>query len=155
MTQEQISTLKQIREAFQWTWDNMATPHTSDHFNVPANGIQAIDNLIEQPASPAATVRGAEEITTACEAKYDKFFGSGYWEDQYKKDIVIFATQFYNEYASQSGYTRQQVSDAWDRGQSYGYAQCQHDHGGMSSDEWNYVLDKQTFLNSIKTPEIK
>jgi hypothetical protein len=62
MTQEQISTLKQIREAFQWTWDNMATPHTSDHFNVPANGIQAIDNLIEQAASPAAPVRGAGEM---------------------------------------------------------------------------------------------
>lgn len=51
--------LKEIREAFQWTWDNMDKPHTSDHFNIPASGIQALDNLIEA-AQPSSGNEGEE-----------------------------------------------------------------------------------------------
>lgn len=63
-----LKELKEIREAFQWTWDNMDKPHTSDHFNIPANGIQALDNLIEaaQPSSGNA----GEENKPANDFKY-------------------------------------------------------------------------------------
>jgi hypothetical protein len=40
--------LKEILEAFKWTFDNMGTPHTSDHFNIPANGIKMLEDLIEK-----------------------------------------------------------------------------------------------------------
>lgn len=39
--------LKEILEEFQWTWDNMGSPHTSDHFNRPANGIKILEDLIK------------------------------------------------------------------------------------------------------------
>jgi hypothetical protein len=117
----------------------------------------------QQPASPAANVRGMEEIAEELWDKHSKMIDDDIssLSEVASTDIITRSAfkdailDFQLQYASQSGYTLAQVSDAWDRGQSYGYAQCQHDHGGMSSDEWNYVLDKQTFLNSLKTPEIK
>lgn len=41
-----IKELKEILECFEWTWDNIGTPHTSDHFNIPANGIKMLEDLI-------------------------------------------------------------------------------------------------------------
>lgn len=37
--------------------------------------------------------KGGEDLQMRIEAKYDTFFGTGYWEAQYKKHIVIFAKQ--------------------------------------------------------------
>lgn len=44
--------LKEILECFEWTWDNMGTPHTSDHFNIPANGIEMLRRLIDENEKP-------------------------------------------------------------------------------------------------------
>lgn len=38
--------LKEILQAFKWTFNNMGTPHTSNHFNIPANGIKTLEDLI-------------------------------------------------------------------------------------------------------------
>jgi len=43
-----VDRLKDILEAFQWTWDNMQKPHTADHFNIPANGIADLERLIDE-----------------------------------------------------------------------------------------------------------
>lgn len=42
-----VNQLRDVRDAFQWTFDKMGTPHTADHFNIPANGIQLLDSIIE------------------------------------------------------------------------------------------------------------
>jgi hypothetical protein len=59
------------------------------------------------------------------------------------------------QYASQSGYTLAQVSDAWDAA----WAHCKEVHN-PETDEWGNRMKakspgKQEFLNSLKTPEIK
>lgn len=54
-----IEELKEIKAAFQWTWDNMSTPHTADHFNIPANGLTSLDAIIE--AGYAASPQSSEE----------------------------------------------------------------------------------------------
>lgn len=41
-----LEALKRVKDDFQWTWDNMGKPHTSDHFNRPANGIKEIEDTI-------------------------------------------------------------------------------------------------------------
>jgi len=47
--------LQKIREAFQWTFDNMGKEHTPDHFNIPANGIEMLDRLMsESPSTQVA-----------------------------------------------------------------------------------------------------
>ena len=51
--------LKEILEAFKWTFDNMGTPHTSDHFNIPANGIKMLEDLLD------CSSREVSEITKA------------------------------------------------------------------------------------------
>lgn len=62
-----LKVLKEIREAFQWTWDNMGNPHNEDHFNIPANGIQRLDDLINEfkPAQPSSGNEGEQENTKA------------------------------------------------------------------------------------------
>lgn len=37
------------------------------------------------------------KIREEAEKKYDEFFGTGYWEEQYKKHIVEFTKQFAQE----------------------------------------------------------
>lgn len=39
-----------------------------------------------------------QRIREEAEKKYDEFFGTGYWEEQYKKHIVEFTKQFAEEY---------------------------------------------------------
>jgi len=38
----------------------------------------------------------------AIEDKYDEFFGDGYWEKEYKEQIVIFATQCLEQFGQSS-----------------------------------------------------
>ena len=38
------------------------------------------------------------------ESKYDEFFGNGYWEKQYKQQIVIFAMQCLDSFNSQASH---------------------------------------------------
>ena len=39
--------LDSILSDTQWMWDNLDKPHTADHFNIPANNIEAIKRVIE------------------------------------------------------------------------------------------------------------
>jgi hypothetical protein len=70
-----VEQLKEIRNAFQWTFDNMGTPHTSDHFNVPANGITEVDMLIELIEAQPAAVPDVSVLTDALE-KVSKYGSS-------------------------------------------------------------------------------
>lgn len=54
---EMVKELTEIKKAFQWTWDNMDKPHTADHFNTPANGIEQLDRLIAS-LPPTGKVEG-------------------------------------------------------------------------------------------------
>lgn len=38
--------LKSSKDELEWMWDNMGKPHTSDHFNRPANVINEINAFI-------------------------------------------------------------------------------------------------------------
>jgi hypothetical protein len=134
--------------------------------------------FIESP-SPAATVRGAEEvldkyvrnpenknkIITAMQ-EYAKTQHPVMTKDQriqfniwlvdymHLKDSVAWQivrhVQRYVQCPPEpsSGYTLAQVSDAWDAGQHWEYAEGE----ALSP---NPYPDKPTFLNSLKTPEIK
>ena len=52
-----IQKLKKIKEAFQWTWDNQGTEHTPDHFNIPANGIELLIEVIEEAKTREGEMR--------------------------------------------------------------------------------------------------
>ena len=68
--------LKEILECFEWTFDNMGTPHTSDHFNMPANGIEMLRRLIDEI-----------EKTKPCECGCDTETGRIYCTKKYFKQI--------------------------------------------------------------------
>jgi hypothetical protein len=38
--------LKSSKDDLEWMWDNMGKPHTSDHFNKPANAINEINAFL-------------------------------------------------------------------------------------------------------------
>lgn len=46
--EELVEALKNAKNDLQWTWDNMGKPHTSDHFNIPANGIHQIEEVLSK-----------------------------------------------------------------------------------------------------------
>jgi hypothetical protein len=83
MNNNQIKILSEIRVAFQWTFENMATPHTADHFNVPANGIKALDDLIDH--YQAIGGQGEDEA--------EKFFKSE-CDRQYNERKGVFSDPF-------------------------------------------------------------
>lgn len=60
MSVDQVERLSEVLKAFQWTFDNMATPHTSDHFNIPANGISLLTAILmeEVEVPPAKDIHG-------------------------------------------------------------------------------------------------
>ncbi len=39
-------TLWDIHAHFKWTFESMGTEHTADHFNIPANGLQMLEEFI-------------------------------------------------------------------------------------------------------------
>jgi hypothetical protein len=103
--------------------------------------------LAPESLSPVQPVRGAEEILKEAEKIFKGMRdspkdGAGlhylqktvFWED---------LESFIKRYMSKFGYTLAQVSDAWDAGQRFEYAD------GECFDP-NPYPDKQTFLNSLK-----
>jgi hypothetical protein len=106
-------------------------------------------------------VRGAEEITEELWDKHSQFvdddidslsmFASTCVITKSGFNAVIKDFQF--EYVSQFGYTLAQVSDAWDACKKRLLYEEVTD--GHPDKEKYYAPDKQTFLNSLKTPEIK
>jgi hypothetical protein len=88
--------------------------------------------------SPAATVRGAEEgFLDVLKRHSNEKTRTPFPFDWKMLQAAV------TEYASQFGYTLAQVSDAWDAGQRFEYAD------GECFDP-NPYPDKQTFLNSLK-----
>lgn len=67
-----LGDLKEIRSAFQWTWDNMGMPHTADHFNIPANGLQLLDNFI---AGYRAKEAALQKDNKNSDNDYEPYFG--------------------------------------------------------------------------------
>lgn len=45
---ELLEALKEAKTNMQWMWENLHLPHTPDHFNIPANAIESIDEAIKQ-----------------------------------------------------------------------------------------------------------
>lgn len=91
---EIIKILKEIREAFNWIWDNMGKEHTSDHFNIPANGIQALDNLIASFPQPSPVV----DIKKLVGEYYDKVTKG--WYPDYWPDYKVVESSFEAGYAA-------------------------------------------------------
>ena len=40
--------LQEVLQEVQWMWDNLDKPHTSDHFNIPANLVQSLERAIDE-----------------------------------------------------------------------------------------------------------
>ena len=45
---ELIQALKDCKDCINWMWENLHLPHTSDHFNIPANTLEGIDIVLEK-----------------------------------------------------------------------------------------------------------
>ena len=43
-----VEALEKAKKDMEWMWENLSKPHTSDHFNIPANAINAIELAIQQ-----------------------------------------------------------------------------------------------------------
>jgi hypothetical protein len=74
---------------------------------------EALDKW-EAPA-PQAIPETKEALKPAIENKFDTFFGTGYWEEQYKPHIVMFAKQCCEQLASLRGKEEGErgASDRW------------------------------------------
>ena len=40
--------LESNKETMTWMWENLHKEHTSDHFNIPANAINEVENQIKE-----------------------------------------------------------------------------------------------------------
>lgn len=45
---EVLSVLKNANENMKWMWENLHKQHTPDHFNIPANAISEVEQLINK-----------------------------------------------------------------------------------------------------------
>jgi hypothetical protein len=160
MTQEQIKDqvakekgYPNWKEFFDWTCRNGQFPVVVAQL-IEAAMQEVCDRLV---SSPAATVRGAEENLTGevmgpLSVSQDvevRRLADGRLKIEFLYLPLKGSTIIIRGIASQSGYTLAQVSDAWD-------AAVEHTkYGDWRPIEGNPPPDKITFLNSIKTPEIK
>ncbi len=42
-----VEALEEAKKDMEWMWENLSKPHTSDHFNIPANAINAIELALQ------------------------------------------------------------------------------------------------------------
>jgi hypothetical protein len=108
-----LDNLKEVKNAFKWTWDNQGTPHTPDHFNTPANGIELLIEVIDQVKSLCAQslqrpggsdgseAVGFAEWTQCCDLNFS--FNKGTWIPYpYTRDSPRYTTeQLYQLYKQQ------------------------------------------------------
>jgi hypothetical protein len=52
-----LPVLERTMEALKWMWDKAHLPHTPDHFNVPANAIVELEELIEKHSNMVVLTR--------------------------------------------------------------------------------------------------
>lgn len=45
---EVLNVLKNARQNMQWMWENLHKEHSADHFNIPANAISEVEQLINK-----------------------------------------------------------------------------------------------------------
>ena len=59
-----IQALKDCKDCINWMWENLHLPHTSDHFNIPANTLEGIDLVLEkfQPLPEPPNKVGDKEL---------------------------------------------------------------------------------------------
>lgn len=79
------------------------------------------------PPSPSLNEGRVEELINS---KYDDFFGTGYWEKQYKQQISIFAKQCVEQFSA--AIKDNAGSDKWRQGFVCAVAICMNDAGGKS-----------------------
>lgn len=79
-----VKQLEEVLNAFKWTHDNMGEPYTPDHFNIPANGIEQLKQVIEWLSKSPTTVREGQgemipaiKIAEARNRLYDKLPATG------------------------------------------------------------------------------
>lgn len=41
-----VEALEKVKKDMEWMWENLSKPHTSDHFNIPANAINSIEEIL-------------------------------------------------------------------------------------------------------------
>ena len=42
-----VEALEEAKKDMEWMWENLSKPHTSDHFNIPSNAINAIELALQ------------------------------------------------------------------------------------------------------------
>ncbi len=42
-----VEALEEAKKDMEWMWENLSKTHTSDHFNIPANAINAIELALQ------------------------------------------------------------------------------------------------------------